>query len=195
MDSFRSWVITICAGVIFITAVEIILPDNSLKKYAKFVLGLILMTAIINPIVKFFTGGYINVSSYLNDYQNIIENEEKKSQSNDEVNLNNTKKVFEKNIENIVMSALKNDYPKDTFEVEVNTEYNKEENLFSINKVIIKYNKGGIRTVQKIPKVQIGKDEQEGEEEQEIDDKDMKSLIAKTLNVKTQAIHIHGQDK
>nr|WP_307897887.1 stage III sporulation protein AF [Clostridium botulinum] len=30
-----------------------ILPNNSIKKYAKFVLGLILITVVINPIIKY----------------------------------------------------------------------------------------------------------------------------------------------
>ena len=42
IGELRNWIISICTAVIFITAVEMIMPNNSFKKYAKFVLGLIL---------------------------------------------------------------------------------------------------------------------------------------------------------
>ncbi|MCD3297735.1 stage III sporulation protein AF, partial [Clostridium botulinum] len=49
IQSIRQWVISIATAIFFITAVEMILPNNSIKKYAKFVLGLILITVVINP--------------------------------------------------------------------------------------------------------------------------------------------------
>lgn len=57
MEYLNNFVITLVATIIFMTAVEIIAPDNSMKKYIKFVLGLILISVMINPIIKFFTGG------------------------------------------------------------------------------------------------------------------------------------------
>ena len=51
MDYINNFVITLVATMIFMTAVEIISPDNSMKKYIKFVLGLILISVMINPIV------------------------------------------------------------------------------------------------------------------------------------------------
>ena len=55
MEYLNNFVITLVATIIFMTAVEIIAPDNSMKKYIKFVLGLILISVMINPIIKFFT--------------------------------------------------------------------------------------------------------------------------------------------
>ena len=57
MEYINNFVITLVATMIFMTAVDIISPDNSMKKYIKFVLGLILISVMINPIIKFFTGG------------------------------------------------------------------------------------------------------------------------------------------
>lgn len=48
----KEWVTLIICNVIFITIVEILLPSNSLKKYCKFVLGLILISVLITPIIK-----------------------------------------------------------------------------------------------------------------------------------------------
>ena len=38
MEYLNNFVITLVATIIFMTAVEIIAPDNSMKKYIKFVL-------------------------------------------------------------------------------------------------------------------------------------------------------------
>ena len=49
IEGLKVWITSICTAIFFITAVEMILPDDSLKKYAKFVLGLILITVVISP--------------------------------------------------------------------------------------------------------------------------------------------------
>ena len=54
IEGLKVWVTNITIAIFFITAVEMILPDNSMRKYAKFVLGLMLIVVIINPIMKIF---------------------------------------------------------------------------------------------------------------------------------------------
>lgn len=192
MEGLKTWITTICAGVFFITAVEMILPDNSLKKYAKFVLGLILMIIIINPIIKILNGTDINVSSYLNEYENILENEEEKSMEQKSNSIKNTQAVFEKNIEKITLKTLKENYPKDNFEITVKTKYDKEENIFSIESINILFDEGGIKPIKK---VEINKNTDENGGNKEIDNKKMKELIEKTLNIEEKAIHIYSTDK
>ncbi|GAA0689426.1 MULTISPECIES: stage III sporulation protein AF [Clostridium] len=192
MEGLKTWITTICAGVFFITAVEMILPDNSLKKYAKFVLGLILMIIIINPLIKILNGTDINVSSYLNEYENILENEEEKSMKQKSNSIKNTQAVFEKNIERITLKTLKENYPKDNFEITVKTKYDKEENIFSIESINILFDEGGVKPVKK---VEINKNTDENGGNKEIDNKKMKELIEKTLNIEEKAIHIYSTDK
>ncbi len=57
MELLNKFVITLVTILIFITAVEMIAPDNSMKKYLKFVLGLILITVILNPILTIILNG------------------------------------------------------------------------------------------------------------------------------------------
>ena len=54
IEALGEWIITICVAIFFTTAVQMILPDNSLKKYCNFVLGLIVFVVILGPIVKIF---------------------------------------------------------------------------------------------------------------------------------------------
>ena len=53
MEYLNNFIITLVATMIFMTSIEIIAPDNSMKKYIKFVLGLILISVMINPIINF----------------------------------------------------------------------------------------------------------------------------------------------
>lgn len=192
MEGLKTWITTICAGVFFITAVEMILPDSSLKKYAKFVLGLILMIIIINPIIKILNGSDINVSSYLSEYENILENEEEKSIKQKSNSIKNTQAVFEKNIEKIALKTLKENYPKDNFEITVKTKYDEEENIFSIESINILLDEGGIKPIKK---VEINKEADENSGSKEVDNKKMKELIERTLNIEEKAIHIYSKDK
>lgn len=192
MEGLKTWITTICAGVFFITAVEMILPNNSLKKYAKFVLGLILMIIIINPIIEILNGTAVNVSSYLNEYENILENEEEKSTEQRSNNIKNTQAVFEKNIEKIALKTLKEDYSKDNFEITVETKYDEEENIFSIESINILLDEGGIKPIEKI---EINKETEEDSANKEVDNKDMKKLIGKTLSIDEKSIHIYNKDK
>lgn len=192
MEGLKTWITTICAGVFFITAVEMILPNNSLKKYAKFVLGLILMIIIINPIIEILNGTAVDVSSYLNEYENILENEEEKSTEQKSNNIKNTQVVFEKNIEKIALKTLKEDYPKDSFEINVKTKYDEEENIFSIESIDILLDEGGIKPIKKI---EINKETEEDSANKEVDNKEMKKLIGKTLSIDEKSIHIYNKDK
>lgn len=53
MDLLKSWIANISVTIVFITAIKLILPDNGTKKYVNFVMGLILISVIIQPILTF----------------------------------------------------------------------------------------------------------------------------------------------
>ena len=57
MELLKGFVITLVTTIIFMTAVELIAPDNSMKKYIKFILGLLLISVILTPIVAMLTKG------------------------------------------------------------------------------------------------------------------------------------------
>ena len=71
-----------------------ILPDNNLKKYCRFVLGLILMTVIINPLVKFLNQGS-DITTFIDKTYTSIEEQYLHDNSNlREQNIKNTLDVF-----------------------------------------------------------------------------------------------------
>ncbi len=56
MDFVRQWTITIVSVIIFITFVEILIPNSNNKRYINVVVGFLLMIIILNPLTKFITG-------------------------------------------------------------------------------------------------------------------------------------------
>ncbi|WP_163194744.1 stage III sporulation protein AF [Clostridium thermarum] len=152
MDALRNWIIDICTTVFFITAVEMILPDNNLKKYCKFVLGLILMTVIINPLVKFLNEGS-DITAFVNNAAVSVENQiEDSTKSSRESSLKDTLYVFKLNLEKLCVEKLKERYPKDTAEVDAKVAYDEEKEEFVIESISVRMDN---RTISKIEKVDI----------------------------------------
>ncbi len=71
MEFIREWIITIISVIIFITFVEILIPNSNHKKYINVVVGFLLMIIILNPLTKLIGGeidfeeGIIKVSNQL----------------------------------------------------------------------------------------------------------------------------------
>jgi len=149
----KDWIINICTAVFFITAIEMILPDNSLKKYAKFVLGLILIIVVINPIIKLYNESF-NINLYANKAVQYMEG--KKQDDNiekyKEKNIETTLSTFQTNLENNCEKYLKDKYPNGNYKVSIDVMYRREKGSFEIRsvKVGLKDNK-----IEKIKKVQI----------------------------------------
>lgn len=192
LQTLREWIISICTAVFFITAVEIILPDTSMKKYAKFVLGLILITVFINPIIKIFDKNFdINVYT-----ANIVKDFDKKKTESEfkqykEKNLNSTLEVFKLNLQTSCEKKLKEKYPDSNYKVQVNASYDSEN-----DKLMIKDIKVGVKdgSVEKIKKIKIGDDAKSVNNTDNMDNEkstDIKKYLSNELNVSKDVIQIY----
>ncbi|MGL5634943.1 MAG: stage III sporulation protein AF [Sarcina sp.] len=54
MEYLKEFVVTLTTISVFIVAVELVMPENSMKKYQHFVLSLIMLAVMITPIIKLF---------------------------------------------------------------------------------------------------------------------------------------------
>ena len=107
MEYIKGFIITLITMIVFMTAIEIIAPENTMKKYVKYVLGLILVALLISPIIKFVTGGEKVLSSIVDDYTKEVQtNSNSKYLKKDVVSYS-----FDKNCEKI----LENKYQKFEF--------------------------------------------------------------------------------
>lgn len=182
----KTWIINICSTVLFITAVELILPNNTIKKYAKFVLGLILMTVVINPIFKVADRNKESLTWNIEKSENYLVDFEKNKKEYKNKNMDATMENFKKNLQNKIIESLLTKYPEDKFEVGVFLENNEEK--FSIKGLEVKvYDKN----VNKVKKVELGmKDEKSKSSLDTAKDKEIKSYLSSILNIEEKNIKI-----
>ncbi|KEH95916.1 stage III sporulation protein AF [Clostridium massiliodielmoense] len=149
--SIKQWVVNICTAIFFITAVEMILPNNSMKKYAKFVLGLILITVILNPIIKLFNRSF-NFEGYINSASQYIDQKQYKNNYGKykTESIGNTSEVFANNLEKLCNKKLKDKYPKDNYNVKVKVLYNDEKEKFDIQEINIGVKEEEVKKIRKI---------------------------------------------
>ncbi|MEF9952602.1 MAG: stage III sporulation protein AF [Clostridium sp.] len=76
IDFFREWIMSVVTTVLFITIVELILPDNNIKKYVKIGTGLLIMIVVLTPIFKVIQNDF-NVGAIIDKYTAGLENYEK----------------------------------------------------------------------------------------------------------------------
>lgn len=192
LQALREWLITICTAIFFITAVEIVLPDNSTKKYAKFVLGLILITVFINPIIKLFDRNF-DINTYTAD---VIQNFDKGKTENEfkqyqEKNLSSTLEVFKLNLQTSCEKKLKEKYPDSNYKVEADASYDSEN-----GKIVIKDIKVGVKegSIEKIKRIQIGGDVKSVNSTDNMDNEksmDIKKYLSNELNISKDVIQIY----
>ncbi|MCR3760225.1 stage III sporulation protein AF [Clostridium felsineum] len=151
IEWLKHWVITICTAALFITAIEIILPDNKLKKYSKFVLGLILMAVIIGPVIKLFNN-YDDINKYILSAQNIFQKDTygQELKSSDDKNVNSVVNEFKKNLEDDCTKMLRTKYPDNDYNVTAEVEYSEDKKTVLIKKLNIGVKNKGVKKVEKI---------------------------------------------
>ncbi|KAB3537379.1 stage III sporulation protein AF [Alkaliphilus pronyensis] len=57
MDLFRQWIIRILSVIIFVTFVDIILPNSNYRRYINVVVGLLVMLIILKPLMGLMSEG------------------------------------------------------------------------------------------------------------------------------------------
>lgn len=105
IDWFRLWAKSIIIAVIIATLIEMILPDNTSKKYIKIIIGVFIVYTIISPIINKFTGEDISKYIQLNELEQSTENTtyNKISRNTNE----SIKKIYIQNLQNDIKAKLK----------------------------------------------------------------------------------------
>lgn len=201
METLKGIVTTLTTVLIFISAVELIAPKNKTKKYVSFVLGLILISVILNPIVKLISNGENSIESGIESYTSVFSNDENKIKSESDPNTsfesNNDnedtrKAAFIKNFNKNCESMLKNKYPDMTFKSYVDCDVD-----FNNIKINIKKLRIGIKDkkIKKIQTIKIGKDEQNDAEDCSAEYGEIITYAAEQLNVPKEKIEVYRLDE
>lgn len=69
LEFLRNYILSVTVIVLFLAFIDLILPENSIKKYARFVTGLIVIVTILSPIFKIFDRKN-DIETYILSYEN-----------------------------------------------------------------------------------------------------------------------------
>ncbi|MBO0523791.1 stage III sporulation protein AF [Clostridium botulinum] len=189
----KEWITNIAVAVFFITAIEMLLPKNNIKKYGKFVLGLILITVILNPIIKIFNKDY-NISQYADkatasfnnaEYKNDFDKYKKK---NREETLNN----FKANLQNQTKKKLEEKFPENKYEVNVEITYDEEKDNLQIKSIDVGVKGNKIEKIKKVNKINIGNNENGKEDKKTFEGEGkIKQFISNEFKVSSGVIKVY----
>ena len=189
----KEWITNIAVAVFFITAIEMLLPKNNIKKYGKFVLGLILITVILNPIIKIFNKDY-NISQYADkatasfnnaEYKNDFDKYKKK---NREETLNN----FKANLKNQTKKKLEEKFPENKYEVNVEIAYDEEKDNLQIKSMDVGVKGNKIEKIKKVNKINIGNNENGKEDKKTFEGEGkIKQFISNEFKVSSGVIKVY----
>ncbi|WP_299994852.1 stage III sporulation protein AF [uncultured Clostridium sp.] len=194
MEYINNFVITLVATMIFMTAIDIISPDNSMKKYIKFVLGLILISVMINPIVKFFTGGEQELVSAIKSYENMfyestsIENKTNISESKIE--------SFKNNLNNNCDKLLKEEFSGREFKSNVKCEIDLENMEYKVEGVEVGVKNSEIKLIDNI-KININEESEEAVSNEEVieNGEEIKNYLSEVFKISTEKIKLYSMGR
>ncbi len=189
MEEIKGFVITLVSMLILMTAIELIAPDNNMKKYLKFVLGLILITVMLSPIISVFSKGEEDISLEIQRYLDINENKSIETSKNYS---KNGESVFKRNLEENCNRLLKEKFTNNEFISEIDCKIDMDNINYSINKVEV-----GVKNkeVSKIQKIIVNTKEDSktvSSQDEKVDNKDeIVSYLAEVFNVSKDKIEVY----
>ncbi|MBY7025031.1 MULTISPECIES: stage III sporulation protein AF [Clostridium] len=191
MNLLKELVTTLVTALIFITAIELISPNNGMKKYLKFILGLVLITIILNPIVKIISSGQNNIYDSISNYEDVFSNYQNQIKSSEENELKDgdlRKQAFEENFNKNCESVLKSQYPNKKFKSDVECTVNFNSMIFDIKKIKLGISE---KSVSKIKKVIINKKDKSYDDNQNSQYKEVVTFISEQLDIPKEKIEVY----
>ena len=192
MEYLNNFIITLVATMIFMTAIEIIAPDNSMKKYIKFVLGLILISVMINPIIKFFTGGEQEVINRIKRYEDMLNLGVTNEGESKEV-IEKQKGAFKSNLNSNCDNLLKEKFSDKDFKSDIKCNINLSDMTYSIDSLEVGVRENGIRLVDKI-RINVNDESEEAVSNNEkIDnEEEIKNYLSELFKIPIEKIKLYS---
>lgn len=189
MEEIKGFVITLVTMLILMTAIEFIAPDNNMKKYLKFVLGLILISVMLSPIISLFSKGEESISLQVQKYIELSENESAEVSKDYKSNSEN---VFKENLEQNCNRLLKEKFTDKEFVSNIDCEVDMNNINYSIDKVQVGVKNKDVSKIQKII-INTHKDSKSvsSQDEKVNNEDEIISYLAEALNVSKDKIEVY----
>lgn len=150
--------------IVFATLIEILMPNSSFKKYIKFILGLLVMTIMLQPIFGILNSEF-SLSEGSFKYQNKLDSEYIKKQAEnyrDKQSANLTE-LYKQNLETQIAEQVEREIGDRDVSVTVSIIEDTKSELFgNINSISITIGKQ-VKAVDKVERVIIGPNEKKEE--------------------------------
>ena len=195
IETLKNIVITLVTVLIFISAIELISPNNKMKKYIKFILGLILISTILNPILQFISSGERSVADGIESYEQVF------SRSKDKIDLDNIntskeienkgesrKKAFVSNFNKNCDKLLANQFKNKVFKSDVDCDINFTDITLTVKKLKIGVSENEIN---KIKKVIINTDSESNTKEENKEYTEIIDFISSELSIPKEKIEVY----
>lgn len=192
MESISAFITTLVTTLILITAVELIAPDNSIKKYMNFVLGLILISVMLAPIISFFSIGENKIIDGISRYEKDF-TEMAKDEGREKIDTNRDES-FKKNLDNNCNKLLEEEFKGREFRSNISCNMNLETMTYSIDKVEVGVKDDNVRTIQKIEINTSDSSEviaSQNEEDAIDNEEEIKIYLEQVFNIKAEEIKIY----
>ncbi|SHI92770.1 stage III sporulation protein AF [Lutispora thermophila] len=202
MEFIRNWIINIVIVIIFLTITDIVLPEGSVKKYIKVIIGTFVLLTIIQPLINIsdvssnFQKSYLETSIILNGEKELIDKEVLSSyQSMKAID------IYESKLKDQIASAIsyKTSINKNNINIVLDINKNQHSNEFgSINNVSITLNTHKeVNNIEKVKKVDIREKEKViyvKEEEYNFNEKtltdEIKNMLSEILGIKRDKVQV-----
>ncbi len=135
IENVRGWIINITTVIIFISFIEILMPNSAMKKYLNLVLGFVVMLIILNPIISILEN-----KTYLEDeYFQVANSLDQKEYSFATNNIESVQKdqllyLYKNKIENEIRGRLESRYDVVILDINIDID-DSNENTGEIRKV------------------------------------------------------------
>ncbi len=195
IENLKNFVTTLVTMLIFISAVELISPNNKMKKYIKFILGLILITVILNPILQFISNGGQSVVDNIKNYEEVFsKNENKTDVGNMNIVKNNEdegevrKKAFINNFNKNCDSLLKKQYKDSQFKSEIDCDVDFTNITLNVKRLRIGV---GENKINKIKKIVINDEVKNSTKEENKEYTEIINFVSSELNIPKDKIEVY----
>lgn len=174
INFLRDWVTNIICVIIFISFLEILLPNNTIRKYVRVAAGLLIIVVILTPFVQLFNQD-INMKNAVSEYyfdinEMDIQNQNKTLQNQqDEMTMNLYKTKLESQMKNQVEKSVEGvnaDVKIDVFSDPKENHYGEVHSVeISVQEEKKHKSEDGESLIDPIKKVEIGEAEKKAIEE------------------------------
>lgn len=192
IDTLKELTTNIAVMLVFISAVEIISPDNKMKKYISFVLGIIFIAVLINPIVKILNSKDEGIAETISEFEMEAASFEKESNSQAVFNNDETsplEKQFENNLNDKCKTILEEKFKDMEFKCVTDCTIRKDGMDYTINEVQVYIDS---KKVEKVKAVTININDSDKEESE--DYIEIKDYLKDALKIPKEKIKVYNME-